>query len=87
MNVVLQAEQSMILPAIHAFIDSLVLSCIHAPYFASCFCNVGTGTRRVSSSLTYAPDALATCSYLYNLANLSGTIPPEIGGMTSLKDL
>ena len=103
----------MMLPAIHAFIDSPVLSCIHAPYFASCFCNVGAvlfvdlfvvvlcfvnfyvavivvcfctvgaGTR-VGSSLTYAPAALATCSDLRSLANVGGTIPPEIGQITNL---
>ena len=76
----------MMLPAIHAFIDSPVLLCIHAPYFASCFCNVGAGMR-VSSSLTYAPAALATCSQFDRLAKLSGTIPPEIGQLTSLTQL
>ena len=30
---------------------------------------------------------LATCSSLYNLPKLAGTIPPQIGGLTNLTSL
>ena len=81
---------SMLTPSVVLFVDLFVVDIsvvrFHVAVLVVCFCTVGAGTR-VSSSLTYAPDALATCSNLNDLANLSGTIPPEIGQMTSLNDL
>ena len=81
---------SMLTPSVVLFVDLFVVVICFVNFYVAvivvCFCNVGAGTR-VGSSLTYAPDALATCSNLYNLAKLSGTIPPEIGQMTSLKQL
>ena len=86
----LYTMHSMLTPSVVLFVDLFVVVIsfvnFHVAVIVVCFCNVGAVTR-VSSSLTYAPDALATCSNLYNLANLSGTIPPEIGQITSLTQL
>ena len=76
----------MLTPLVILFVDLFVVISVvhfHVAVLVVCFCTVGARTR-VSSSLTYAPAALATCSDLRSLANLSGTIPPEIGGMTNL---
>ena len=78
---------SMLTPSVVLFADLFVFVIsfvhFHVEVIVVCFCNVGAGTR-VGSSLTYAPAALATCSDLRSLANVGGTIPPEIGQITNL---